>query len=82
MKLKDYPFNPLAGIADSSTLFSIHPEAEVNGWLARAFSWMYAYHHEEAIFCFQQAKELVDNGLCALAAWGIANVKTIYVIWN
>ena len=72
LKLKDYPFPPFKGIEVSSCLFNVHPEADVNGWLVRAFSWMYAYHHEEAIFCFQQAKDLVDNGLCPLASWGIA----------
>ena len=56
LELKEYPFHPFKGIGESSPIFHLHKDSNVNGWLERAFSWMYAYHHEEAIFCFQQAK--------------------------
>ena len=72
MKLADYAFPPFPGVENSS-LFSIYPKSETNGWLTRGFSWMYSYHYKEAEFCFQQARATVDNQLCPLALWGIAN---------
>ena len=39
-------------------------------WFDRGLVWSYAFHHEEAIRCFERAVEH-DPG-CALAHWGIA----------
>ncbi len=38
-------------------------------WFDRGLVWTYAYHHEEAIVCFQKALK-ADPG-CAMAHWGI-----------
>ncbi|MEP3277224.1 MAG: tetratricopeptide repeat protein [Stappiaceae bacterium] len=39
-------------------------------WFDRGLIWIYAYHHEEAIVCFQKA--LAADPACAMAHWGIA----------
>ena len=39
-------------------------------WFDRGLNWTYAYHHEEAIACFQRALEEDPN--CAMAHWGVA----------
>ena len=39
-------------------------------WFDRGLIWIYAYHHEEAIACFNNA--LKEDGTCAMAHWGIA----------
>ena len=39
-------------------------------WFDRGLVWSYAFHHEEAIRCFERAVEH-DTGF-ALAHWGIA----------
>ena len=39
-------------------------------WFDRGLVWTYAYHHEEAIVCFQKAIEADPD--CAMAHWGIA----------
>ena len=39
-------------------------------WFDRGLVWTYAYHHEEAITCFEKALEADAD--CALAHWGIA----------
>lgn len=44
------------------------PEAQK--WFDRGLVWTYAYHHEEAIVCFQKAVNA--DGDCAMAYWGIA----------
>tara|TARA_R110002126_G_scaffold281712_1_gene429754 strand:- start:122822 stop:124462 length:1641 start_codon:yes stop_codon:yes gene_type:complete len=44
--------------------------AEAQLWFDRGLLWTYGYHHEEAIFCFEQA--LVHDADCAMAHWGIA----------
>ncbi|WP_421870437.1 hypothetical protein [Motiliproteus sp.] len=44
--------------------------AEVQRWFDRGLIWNYAYHHEEAIECFNKALELDPD--CAMAHWGIA----------
>ena len=38
-------------------------------WFDRGLAWTYAYHHEEAIVCFQKA--LKADPECAMAHWGI-----------
>src|ERR1700722_16450953 len=39
-------------------------------WFTRGLVWTYAFNHEEAIWCFEQAID-ADPG-CALAYWGLA----------
>jgi tetratricopeptide (TPR) repeat protein len=39
-------------------------------WFTRGLLWAYAFNHEEAVTCFEQAIE-ADPG-CALAHWGLA----------
>ena len=71
LRLEEYEYAAFPGIEDSTNLFLLYPDDDIRGWLTRGFSWMYAYHHEEAIFCFQQAQNL-GNGSCPLASWGIS----------
>ena len=44
-----------------------NPEAQT--WFDRGMAWCYAFNHEEAISCFEQA--LVHDPGCAMAHWGI-----------
>jgi len=44
--------------------------ADAQHWFSRGLMWTYAYHHEEAVECFEKALES-DPGL-ALAHWGVA----------
>ncbi|MFI9761572.1 hypothetical protein ACIHFB_27005 [Streptomyces sp. NPDC051963] len=44
--------------------------AEAQLWFDRGLVWTYAFHHEEAVRCFQAAA-VADPG-CAMAQWGIA----------
>ncbi|MEM1129785.1 MAG: tetratricopeptide repeat protein [Pseudomonadota bacterium] len=44
--------------------------AEAQTWFDRGLVWTYAYNHEEAIICFEEALK-ADPG-CAMAHWGIA----------
>jgi tetratricopeptide (TPR) repeat protein len=39
-------------------------------WFDRGLVWTYAYHHEEAIVCFEKA--IAADPDCAMAHWGIA----------
>ncbi|KUO15481.1 tetratricopeptide repeat protein [Streptomyces dysideae] len=44
--------------------------AEAQLWFDRGLNWTYAFHHEEAVACFQTAAEADPD--CAMAHWGIA----------
>ncbi|MGZ3103083.1 hypothetical protein [Streptomyces sp. H72] len=44
------------------------PEAQ--RWFDRGLVWTYAFHHEEAVACFEAAVEADPD--CAMAHWGIA----------
>ena len=44
--------------------------ADAQIWFNRGLIWTFAYHHEEAISCFEKA--LVADADCAMAHWGIA----------
>ena len=44
--------------------------AEAQRWFDRGMAWCYAFHHEEAIACFERALERDPD--CAMAHWGIA----------
>ncbi|KAB2971162.1 hypothetical protein F8R89_03335 [Streptomyces sp. SS1-1] len=39
-------------------------------WFDRGLNWTYAFHHEEAVACFEAAAEADPD--CAMAYWGIA----------
>jgi len=44
--------------------------AEAQRWFDRGLVWSYAFNHEEAVRCFEQAVAADPN--CAMAFWGIA----------
>ncbi|MHB9755943.1 hypothetical protein ACYBSK_16340 [Streptomyces sp. BYX5S] len=44
------------------------PEAQL--WFDRGLMWTYAFHHEEAVACFERAAEADEH--CAMAHWGLA----------
>lgn len=44
--------------------------ADAQLWFDRGLTWTYAFHHEEAVACFQAAVEADPD--CAMAHWGIA----------
>jgi tetratricopeptide (TPR) repeat protein len=44
--------------------------AVAQAWFTRGLLWTYAFNHEEAVWCFEQAIE-ADPG-CAIAYWGLA----------
>ena len=44
------------------------PDAQT--WFDRGLVWTYAFNHEEAIRCYEQA--VVHDPTCAMAHWGIA----------
>ncbi len=44
--------------------------ADAQMWFDRGLNWTYAFNHEEAIRCFEQAIA-ADSG-CAMARWGVA----------
>jgi hypothetical protein len=43
---------------------------EAQTWFDRGLNWCYAFHHEEALRCFQKVIALDPN--CAMAYWGLA----------
>ncbi|WP_367318957.1 tetratricopeptide repeat protein [Streptomyces sp. HUAS ZL42] len=52
----------------SRSVTTSSPEAQM--WFDRGLVWTYAFHHEEAVSCFESAVA-ADPG-CAMAYWGIA----------
>ncbi|MFD5269665.1 hypothetical protein [Streptomyces sp. NPDC058335] len=44
--------------------------AEAQLWFDRGLVWSYAFHHEEAVACFERAARADPD--CAMAHWGIA----------
>jgi tetratricopeptide (TPR) repeat protein len=44
--------------------------AEARSWFGRGLLWTYAFHHEEAVRCFERA--IAADPECALAHWGLA----------
>jgi hypothetical protein len=44
--------------------------SEAQLWFDRGLVWTYAFHHEEAVACFEAAAEADPD--CAMAHWGIA----------
>lgn len=52
----------------SRSVTTSSPEAQL--WFDRGLVWSYAFHHEEAIACFEAAATADPD--CAMAYWGIA----------
>lgn len=52
----------------SRPITTSHPDART--WFDRGLAWTYAFNHEEAIVCFEQA--LRHDPDCAMAHWGIS----------
>ncbi|MFE0674305.1 hypothetical protein [Streptomyces sp. NPDC058867] len=50
------------------TVTTASPESQL--WFDRGLNWTYAFHHEEAVECFQKAAAADPD--CAMAHWGIA----------
>ncbi|MFI2433514.1 hypothetical protein [Streptomyces sp. NPDC018693] len=50
------------------TVTTSSPEAQL--WFDRGLVWSYAFHHEEAVACFEAAVRADPD--CAMAHWGIA----------
>jgi tetratricopeptide (TPR) repeat protein len=44
--------------------------AEAQTWFDRGLIWSYAFNHEEAVRCFEQA--IASDPSCAMAYWGLA----------
>ncbi len=44
--------------------------AQAQLWFDRGLTWTYAFHHEEAVACFEAAAQADPD--CAMAHWGIA----------
>ncbi|QNP74576.1 hypothetical protein IAG44_37410 [Streptomyces roseirectus] len=44
--------------------------AEAQTWFDRGLVWTYAFHHEEAVACFEEAARADPE--CAMAHWGVA----------
>ncbi|MET7854024.1 hypothetical protein ABZT48_38885 [Streptomyces avermitilis] len=52
----------------SRSVTTSSPEAQL--WFGRGLVWSYAFHHEEAVACFEAAATADPD--CAMAYWGIA----------
>ncbi|MGV6804679.1 MAG: hypothetical protein ACWA49_10770, partial [Ruegeria sp.] len=48
----------------------VSADSDAQVWFDRGLVWVFAYNHEEAIFCFEKA--IAADPKCALAHWGIA----------
>lgn len=60
------PYFPLGPYTRSVSTHS--DEAQI--WFNRGLNWCYAFHHKEAIRCFEKTVELDPD--CAMGYWGIA----------
>ena len=60
------PYFPLGPYTRSITT----PSDEAQIWFNRGLNWCYAFHHKEAIRCFDKTVELDPD--CAMGYWGIA----------
>lgn len=63
--MTDYPYD--LG-AYTRTITTSSPEAQT--WWDRGLNWLFGYHHEEAMVCFERALEA--DPTCAMAYWGLA----------
>src|ERR1700735_1086211 len=60
----DYPYDPRPASRTGPTA-----SADAQRWFDRGLNWCFAYHHEEAVACFEKA--LGADPSCAMAHWGI-----------
>ncbi|MCX4767166.1 hypothetical protein OG562_40610 [Streptomyces sp. NBC_01275] len=65
MQPSEYPYD--LG-AHGRTVTTSSPQAQ--RWFDRGLVWSYAFHHEEAVSCFEAA--VLADPDCAMAHWGIA----------
>ena len=63
--MQPYPFDLGAYSRTVST-----DSADAQAWFDRGLNWIFGYHHEEAIVCFEHA--LAADANLAMAHWGIA----------
>eukprot|EP01104_Vermistella_antarctica_P006254 TRINITY_DN16974_c0_g1_i1.p1 TRINITY_DN16974_c0_g1~~TRINITY_DN16974_c0_g1_i1.p1 ORF type:complete len:645 (+),score=124.50 TRINITY_DN16974_c0_g1_i1:107-1936(+) len=63
----DYPFKDDVG-SFHRVVTCLNPD--VNVWYTRGLVWCWAFHHEEAIYCWQQALKLEPD--CPMLHWAIA----------
>lgn len=78
MRPSDYPYNLSVDKYEVMRMFpfSVNPmlseeaQGDVVFWLRVGLIWMYNFHHEESIACFQRA--LVLDPTCVMAHWGIS----------
>jgi len=63
--MSDYPYD--LG-PHTRTITTTSPDAQA--WFDRGLNWVFGYHHEEAMACFEKA--LVADPNCAMAHWGLA----------
>lgn len=63
--MEDYPF--VLGNYSRPVTCAV-PEAQV--WFDRGIVWVFGFHHEEAIACFERA--LAADPSCPMAHWGVA----------
>ena len=66
----------------SHSLSITSPVPEVQTWFDRGLIWCYAFHHGEAIACFQKVVELDPD--CAMGYWGLAYATgpTYNITWQ
>ena len=60
----DYPYDLGPYVRKVTTT-----SADAQRWFDRGLNWCFAYHHEEAVACFEKA--LGADPSCAMAHWGI-----------
>jgi len=63
--MSDYPYD-LGPHTRAITTSS----SEAQMWFDRGLNWVFGYHHEEAMACFEKA--LAADASCAMANWGLA----------
>lgn len=67
LSIADYPYD-LGSRARSRSITTTNAEAQ--GWFDRGLIWCYAFHHEEAVRCFEQC--VAHDPDAAMGYWGIA----------
>ncbi|MEC9182972.1 MAG: tetratricopeptide repeat protein, partial [Pseudomonadota bacterium] len=58
-----FPLGPYARSISTKT-------DEAQTWYNRGLNWCYAFHHKEAVRCFEKVVELDPD--CPMGYWGIA----------
>jgi len=67
----DYPFD----LGEHSRKITTESE-DAQAWFDFGLNWLYAFHNEEAAFCFRQAIDA--DPACAMAHWGVAHAVGPY----